>query len=71
MAELPAAPLDRLMRKAGCERVSADAVKTLIEVLEGCTTAIAREASNMAKHAGRKTVTGEDVKLAAKAVCRA
>jgi histone H3/H4 len=34
MAELPIAPVTRLMRGAGAERVSEDASQALVEVLE-------------------------------------
>ena len=34
MAELPIAPIDRLIRKAGAERVREDAAKVLAEYLE-------------------------------------
>jgi len=61
MAEIPTAPVTRLMRNAGAERVSEDASQALVEVLEEYGEQVAAKSVNLAKHAGRKTVKAEDV----------
>ena len=50
MSEIPKAPIARIIKESGAERVSDDA----------------KEANNVAKIAKRKTVKPEDIKLAIK-----
>ncbi|MBU6997810.1 MAG: histone family protein [Theionarchaea archaeon] len=57
-------PIDRIMRKAGAERVSEAAAKALASILEEEAIEISKLAVEYAQHAGRKTVKAEDVKLA-------
>ena len=68
MAEIPLAPVERIMRQAGVskgvDRVSEDAVKELRDEISSFASRLADKAAVFAKHAGRKTVTREDVKLA-------
>lgn len=68
MGILQLAPVDRLIRKAGAQRVSDAAVKTLAEILEDLAIQITETAAQIAKHSKRKTVTGDDIKLAVKTV---
>ena len=48
MPELPLAPIDRVIRKAGAQRVGDDAVKALGQILETIAFDIAREAVELA-----------------------
>ncbi|MEA3229741.1 MAG: histone family protein [archaeon] len=64
MTNIPAAAADRLLRRAGAERVSISAAKHFAEVLEDIAQEIADSAVTLAEHAGRNTVKASDIKLA-------
>ncbi len=61
---LPLAPVERVIRKAGADRVSEGAGIELAKVLEDYGLEVSREAITLAKHAGRTTVKEEDIRLA-------
>lgn len=62
---LPKAPVERLIRKAGAERVADDASLELAKLLERIGLDVSEKANKLAHHAGRKTVVAEDIRLAA------
>lgn len=66
MSELPLAAIDRIIRKATGIRVSESAAKELSVFLEEEGLKVAQRAAEFSKHAGRKTVTDEDIRLALK-----
>jgi len=61
---LPLAPFERILKDAGAKRVSKTAMKEFALAVEEIADRIAIDAVKLAKHAGRKTVTGEDIRLA-------
>ena len=61
---LPIAVMEQLLKDAGCSRVSDDAKLVLKEHLEKEAKKIGKKAWQLAQHAGRRTVQGEDIKLA-------
>jgi len=66
--EMSVAPMHRICKKAGAERVSEAAAKELAKALEDIGIKIAKEALDFAMHAGRKTIKAEDIEIAAKKV---
>lgn len=68
MAIIPVAPVSRLIREAGAERVSEGARDELAQALERYGLEVAREAVGWANHAKRKTVKAEDIREAVKRV---
>jgi histone H3/H4 len=65
MTELSNSAVERIIKKAGAERVSADATETLAAMMEEYGIFLAKEAKKMADHAGRKTLRGSDLRMAA------
>ena len=65
MAGFANARCEKLIKNAGAQRVSADAIKRLNEVLTEHGMEIAKYAVELARHNGRKTVKENDIKLAA------
>ncbi len=63
-ASLPAAAVERVLRKGGVSRASGDAVEEMASVLDEIGDEISRKAWELAAFAGRKTVKAEDVRLA-------
>lgn len=62
---LPKAAIERVARKAGVDRISQDAIKELQNTIEELGLELAREIAHVARHAGRKTITKDDVLLVA------
>ena len=62
------APMHRLCKKSGAERVSEEAAKELAKALEDIGVKIAKEALDYAMHAQRKTVKAEDIEIATRKV---
>jgi DNA-binding protein len=60
------AGMEKIMRKAGADRVSEDAKDALREVLEEYGCKISSKALVFAEHAGRKTIKASDIKLVMK-----
>jgi len=69
--DMSIAPMHRIIKKAGAERVSEEASLALRDALEEIGVRIAREALDFTKHAGRKTVKAEDIQIAVTKVVKA
>jgi|TARA_B100001971_G_scaffold187609_1_gene188417 histone H3/H4 len=65
-SELGLSPMYRILKKSGAERVSDESANELRRVIEEIAESIAKSAVDMSKHAGRKTIKAEDIKLASK-----
>ena len=66
--EISVAPMHRLCKKAGADRVSEAAAEELARVLEDIGIKIAKEALDYSMHARRKTIKTDDIEIAARKV---
>ncbi len=66
MAEIPVAPFERILKKAGADRTSEDGLVAIRDATEDYAKSLAKKSIVYAKHAGRKTIKAEDIKLALK-----
>lgn len=66
MTELPKAPITRICKNCGAERISKDAETALTEATEAYVNKLAEAVIDVSKHAGRKTIQADDVELVLK-----
>ncbi|MCU0631739.1 MAG: NFYB/HAP3 family transcription factor subunit [Methanolinea sp.] len=59
--DLPIAPVIRIAKNSGAERISMDGTRAIVARTEKYIAAVAREAANAAASEGRKTIKAEDV----------
>jgi len=64
MFSFPMSTAEKLLKNAGAKRVSESAKRLFSDVLSEITLQLITRACMLAKHAGRKTVTKEDILLA-------
>jgi len=64
MGDIPKLPFERILKKAGAKRVAQEALEEFSILMEERMLKLASEALALAKHAGRKTITDEDVRVA-------
>lgn len=62
----PLAPLEKIARKAGAERVSVSAVKAVRDAVLDMADKIAVDAVAASHHAKRVTVKAEDIRIASR-----
>ena len=63
MNELPLAPLKRIMKKNGVERISKEGLKAYEEAVGEYANKLAQESYKTIEHTGKKTVTESDIEF--------
>ncbi len=66
MSGLPRAPIERLLKESSGKRISKKATEQMARILEHMIDETAEDAAIFCKHAGRKTITDEDILLSMK-----
>ena len=61
---IPLAVIERIARKAGADRISQDAVRELEKAIEEIAIDLSYEAAEAARHAKRKTILKQDIRIA-------
>lgn len=64
--EIPNTAAERLLKNAGGKRVSEKGAFEFAKLIESIAYDISDTASSLAKHAGRRTIMTDDIKLARK-----
>ena len=68
--EIAVAPMHRLCKKVGADRVSEAAARELERGLDEIGVKIAKEALDYAIHSGRKTIKAKDIEIATRKVMK-
>ena len=63
MSEIPVAPVVRILKDAGAERIRKKKKKAFADAVEAAAEELAKKVIKAAEHAGRKTVTVDDIKF--------
>lgn len=66
MTNLPKAPINRIFKNVGGNKLSAEARNMILKDIETYATQFVKDCVDISKHAGRKTVMPKDVELAQK-----
>ena len=66
MTDIPKAPITRICKNCGAERISKEAEEKIVETVEEYTSKLANAIIEVANHAGRKTIQADDIDLVLK-----
>jgi histone H3/H4 len=64
LVEIPNSSVDRILRKGGAHRVAKSAIEVLQKELEEYGIKLSKSAVEIAGHAKKKTIDGDDISLA-------
>lgn len=62
---IPTSAIRKIVKDVGIDRISKDALEELRKGVEEIGSAVALDAARNAKHAKRKTIFADDIKIAA------